>query len=158
MSQNEKFLANAVAVWWSAFERTNKLFEGSSDDDLLKEVAPGRNRLIYLMGHLTAMHDRMIVLLGVGERTASEFDAPFLTSADKANGLPAVERVRETWKLVNDHLNAGISKLTADQWLEPHTAVSAEDFANDALRNKLSILLTRTNHLSYHLGQANLVR
>ena len=27
-------------------------------------------------------------------------------------------------------------------------------FAKDPLRNRFSILLSRTNHLSYHLGQA----
>jgi hypothetical protein len=33
-------------------------------------------------------------------------------------------------------------------------AVSEEDFAKDASRNRFAILLSRTNHLSYHLGQA----
>jgi hypothetical protein len=33
-------------------------------------------------------------------------------------------------------------------------SVSEEDFAKDTSRNRFSILLSRTNHLSYHLGQA----
>ncbi len=40
------------------------------------------------------------------------------------------------------------------EWLQRHAAVSGEDFAKDPLRNRFSILLSRTNHLSYHLGQA----
>lgn len=157
MSQNEVFLANAVAVWKSASERADKLFQSLNEEELLKEVAPGRNRLIYLLGHLTAMHDRMIVLLGIGERVEPDFDAIFLTAADKASELPKVERVKQAWTLVSQRLNDGISTLTYEEWLEPHTAVSADDFAKDVLRNKLSILLTRTNHLAYHLGQANLL-
>jgi ribose 1,5-bisphosphokinase PhnN len=39
-------------------------------------------------------------------------------------------------------------------WLQRHTAVSEADFAKDASRNRFAILLSRTNHLSYHLGQA----
>ena len=157
MSQNQIFLANAIAVWKSALERTDKLFQSLSSEELMKEVAPRRNRLAYLWGHLTAMHDRMIVLLGVGERVDPSFDAIFLTAADKANELPPLERIQQAWTLVSQRLNDGIAKLTAEQWLEPHTAVSAEDFAKDALRNKFSILLTRTSHLTYHLGQANLL-
>jgi hypothetical protein len=34
------------------------------------------------------------------------------------------------------------------------TSVSEEDFAKDASRNRFAVLLSRTNHLSYHLGQA----
>ena len=34
-----------------------------------------------------------------------------------------------------------------------HTAVSDEDFAANPLRNRLSVLLSRTRHLAYHIGQ-----
>ena len=157
MTHEDTLIANAVAVWKGAYDRADKLFSGLGDDDLSKEVAPQKNRLIYLWGHLTAMHDRTIVLLGLGERVDPAFDAVFLTSPDKANELPSVDHVRKTWKQVSDRLNQGIAGITAEQWLEKHTAVSEADFALDPLRNRLSILLTRTNHLSYHLGQANLI-
>jgi hypothetical protein len=127
-------------------------------DELLQEIAPARNRLIYLWGHLIGMHDRMIVLLGLGDRIKPELDAIFLAAPDRASELPTVAELRESWKQVHDRLNQGVAKLSARQWFEKHTAVSDEDFAKDPLRNRLSILLTRTNHLSYHLGQAALVR
>jgi len=157
MSTEEVFVANTVGVWKGAFERADKFFNGLTDEELQKHVAPDRNRLIYLWGHLTAMHDRMSVLLGVGERLIPRFDDAFLTSADGASELPPVAEVRKAWKLVSDQLNAGIAGLSPAQWLEKHTAVKDEDFAKDPLRNKLSILLTRTNHLSYHIGQTSLV-
>jgi len=157
MSTEEVFVANAVGVWKGAFERADKLFNGLTDDELQNHVSPGRNRLIYLWGHLTAMHDRMTVLLGVGERLNPAFDATFLASADGTSDLPPVEEVRKAWKLVSDQLNAGIAGISPSDWLQKHTAVTEEDFAKDPLRNKLSILLTRTNHLSYHIGQTSLV-
>ena len=44
--------------------------------------------------------------------------------------------------------------MSSSDWVQRHSAVSEEDFAKDASRNRFSILLSRTNHLSYHLGQA----
>ncbi len=158
MATDSAFVANAVGVWKAALERADKFFNSLTEEELQYHVAPDRNRLIYLWGHLTAMHDRMSVLLGVGARTTPTFDDVFLTVADGASDLPPSEEVREAWKHVSDQLSAGINRLSADEWLEKHTAVKDEDFAKDPLRNKLSILLTRTNHLSYHLGQTSLVQ
>ena len=44
--------------------------------------------------------------------------------------------------------------MSPADWLQRHAAVSEEDFAKDTSRNRFAILLSRTNHLSYHLGQA----
>jgi len=44
-------------------------------------------------------------------------------------------------------------EMSGPDWLQRHTAVSEEDFAKDTSRNRFAILLSRTNHLSYHLGQ-----
>jgi hypothetical protein len=43
-------------------ERTRYL-EVSRPRNYYQEVAPGKNRLIYLWGHLTAVHDAMLPLL-----------------------------------------------------------------------------------------------
>ena len=158
MATEVVFLANTIGVWNGTLERADKFFNGLTEEELQHRVAPDRNRLIYLWGHLTAMHDRMSGLLGFGERTIPAFDEIFLTAPDGERELPTVEEVRSAWKLVSARLNAGIARLTPAEWLEKHTAVKDEDFVKDPLRNKLSILLTRTNHLSYHLGQTSLAR
>jgi hypothetical protein len=54
-------------------------------------------------------------------------------------------------------LLTGFASLSASEWLQKHTAVSEEEFAKDPLRNRFAILLSRTNHLAYHLGQTALV-
>ena len=46
-----------------------------------------------------------------------------------------------------------IEGLSAEEWLKKHEAVSAQDFAKEPLRNRLSVLLSRTAHVQFHTGQ-----
>jgi hypothetical protein len=48
--------------------------------------------------------------------------------------------------------------LSPSEWLERHAAVSEEDFAREPHRNRFTVLLGRTGHLAYHLGQAMLAK
>jgi hypothetical protein len=97
----------------------------------------------------------MLPLLGIGERLHPEFDVAFVSNPDKSQAaIPSHEQVRQAWKTVNGELSKGFEKMSWPNWLQQHAAVSEEDFAKDASRNRFSILLSRTNHLSYHLGQA----
>jgi len=147
----------AINSWRLVLERTNKAFSNLTDDQLLKEVASGRNRLIYLWGHLTAVHDAMFPILGLGERLHPELDAIFVSSPDKTGAqLPPVGELRKYWDEVNGKLLSQFASLSADEWLQRHKAMSEEDYAKDPTRNRLAVLLSRTNHMSYHLGQMTL--
>jgi DinB superfamily len=158
MSNQETFVAVAMNAWNTNIERAEKLFFNLSKEQLHAEVAPGKNRLIYLWGHFTAVHDAMLPLLGFGPRLYPQLDTPFITSPDKAVAdLPPVEELKKSWDDVTRKLSEGLAKLTAEDWLARHNSVSAEDFAKNPLRNRFAILLSRTNHVSYHLGQAILV-
>lgn len=157
-TKEDVLIAGAVSSWKSAIQRADKFFNGLEESNLYREIAPGRNRSIYLWGHLAAMHDRMLSLLGASPRVHPEFDAVFLTSPDTQAELPSVEILRDWWAEVCQKLDSAIDGFSASDWLDKHTAVSDEDFAKDPLRNRFSILISRTNHLSYHLGQTALVR
>ncbi len=155
MENEGSYVALALKVWKAQIERAGKLFGSLSSEEVLREIAPGRNRLLYLWGHLTAIHDAMLPLLGLGERLHPEFDAAFVSNPDKSQaGIPSHEQVRRAWNVVNARLWEGFEKMSWSDWLGRHTAVSEEDFAKDASRNRFAILLSRTNHLAYHLGQA----
>lgn len=157
MTNEELFLAVALNGWKGNIERADKMFSGLSEEELLKEVAPGKNRLIYLWGHLTAVHDAMLPLLGFGRRRYPEFDAAFISNPDKTQaGVPSAELVRKAWIDVNARLFEGFASLSTADWLEKHAAVSEEDFLKEPLRNRFAVLLSRTNHLAYHLGQTAL--
>jgi hypothetical protein len=148
---------SAINSWRLILERVNRTFSNLADDQVLKEVAPGRNRLIYLWGHLTAIHDAMFPILGRGERLHPELDALFVSSPDQAGAqlLPVAE-LRKYWDEVNGKLLSEFASLSEAEWLHRHNAVSEEDYAKDPTRNRLAVLLSRTNHMSYHLGQITL--
>jgi hypothetical protein len=70
--------------------------------------------------------------------------------------LPAVGERRKYCNEENSRLVSEFEKLSAGEWLLRHYAMSEEDYAKDPTRNRLAVLLTRTNYMSYYLGQINL--
>jgi hypothetical protein len=149
----------ALSSWKGNIDRADRLFSPLNEEQLQKEVAPGKNRLIYLWGHLTAVHDRMLPLLGFGERLHPELDPIFITSPDRMIAkLPAAEEIKKSWSEVNSRLLAGLESLSPAQWLEKHSSVSEEDFAKDPSRNRFAILLSRTSHIAFHVGQTALIQ
>ena len=155
MENEGSYAALGLKVWKSQIDRADKLFGTLSSEEVLREIAPGRNRLLYLWGHLTAIHDAMLPLMGMRERLHPEFDVAFVSNPDKSQAaIPSHEQVRQAWTTVNGELLKGLEKMSWSDWAQRHAAVSEGDFAKDASRNRFAILLSRTNHLSYHLGQA----
>ncbi len=148
-----------VDRWYGVLKNWDTILDNLTDEQLQKEIAPGKNRGLYLLGHLTAVHDDMIVLLDLGEKLYPELNHPFIKSPDKAvSELPSAQTLRAQWSKHKEVFNQKIESLTNDQWFEKHTAVSAEDFEKEPHRNKLNILLTRCTHLSYHTGQLVLLK
>src|SRR5207249_8655652 len=74
MGNEGSYVALGLKTWNAQIERADKLFAGFSSEEILREIAPGRNRLLYLWGHLTAVHDAMLPLLSLGERLHPELD------------------------------------------------------------------------------------
>ena len=145
--------------WESALNRATALFAQLSDEQLWKRVAPGKNRGIYLLGHLIAIHDRAVQLLDIGERKYESYDAPFIDSPDgSVENLPAVNELRIAWKELHERLNERLAAMPVASWFQRHHAVSEEDFAKQPHRNKMALLLTRTSHLAYHYGQVLLLK
>ncbi len=140
--------------WEASIQNCDVLLKSLSDEQLQKETSPGRNRGIYLLGHLIAVHDHMLPLLNFGEKQYPELDKIFIESPDKAvSEIPSVQELRSMWDKQVSYLKEKMGHLAADDWFERHTAVSEEDFAKEPHRNKLNIILTRTTHLAYHTGQ-----
>jgi uncharacterized damage-inducible protein DinB len=157
MTSHKLSVQVAINSWRLVAERANKIFSNLTADQFLKEVAPGKNRLIYLLGHLTAIHDAMFPILGLGERLHPELDAIFVSSPDKVGvEVPPVGELRKYWDEVNAKLLSQFASLSTDEWLQRHYAMSEEDYTKDPTRNRLAVLLSRTNHMSYHLGQITL--
>lgn len=155
----ESFIKMVLDAWHTQVKQTDDLFNLLSDEQLMNEVAPGKNRGIYLLGHLTAVHDRMLPLLELGDHRYPNLYKTFVDSADKTeNNLPSTEDLRNYWKEVNNVLSEKFSKLSIEEWFQKHNAVSEVDFAKEPHRNKLNVVINRTNHLANHLGQLLLLK
>jgi hypothetical protein len=150
------FIKMIVDAWHTQNARVTKLIENLTDEQLLADTAPGRNSGFYLLGHLTAVSDALLPLLGWGERVYPELDVPFVKNPDKS-GLPtpSLAEIKKYWYAVHAKIAEHINQMTANDWFTKHTSVSLEDFAKEPHRNKLNILINRTNHTSNHLGQLN---
>src|ERR1700742_3522843 len=153
-TEKELFIKMVLSNWELQITRMNNLLSKLSDEELSTQTAPGRNTGVYLLGHLAAVSDGLFTFLGLGERLNPAMDDIFLRKPDNSGiEKPSIAELKEYWNKVNAVLADKISQIQPDEWFTRHTAVSEEDFAKEPHRNKLNIIINRTNHLSYHLGQ-----
>ena len=158
-NQNDLAVKIVLSAWNSQLKATDEIFNKLTDEQLMLEIAPNKNRVIYLLGHLTAVHDRMLPLLNFEPQLYVQLNDMFLTKPDKAvTEIPSATNLRGFWKGVNEKLEEHFNKLSTDEWFTKHTSVSDEDFVKEPHRNRLNVVLGRTNHLAYHLGQLALVK
>jgi len=159
MTTNETMLKMIFDRWAGVLKNWDTLLHTFTDEQLQKEISPGKNRGIYLLGHLIAVHDEMLILLNMGDKLYPELYEPFLKSPDKTFAqIPSVKELRTYWTKQCEVLQQKFEGFKFDEWFEKHTAVSAEDFIKEPHRNKLNIILTRTTHLAYHTGQLVLLK
>jgi hypothetical protein len=152
--QAQQIIKQVTSSWAAQSKVVTDLFNLYEDEHYFQAVAPERNRGIYLLGHLISASDGMLSLLGFGERLYPELEQLFSLNPDRAfEQIPPVSELKEKWTALNNFLQEQFSNLTTEEWLDRHTKVSPEDFAVQPARNKLGVLLGRTNHISYHAGQ-----
>ncbi|PUZ22751.1 hypothetical protein DCC81_20190 [Chitinophaga parva] len=150
----QTFVKQTIALWEQSVKRVTDTFKGFSEEAFQADIAPGRNRPVYMLGHLVAVHDRMLPLLGLGARNWPELDAAFIRTPDRTVAdIPSTADLLARFDQVNAQLAAKFAELTPAQWLEKHADVSAEDFAKEPHRNRFNVLLGRTSHIAYHQGQ-----
>lgn len=150
----DQIIQQILTAWHSQNKTVTDLVNKLSDEVLMQPVAPGRNRGIYLLGHLVAVNDGLLSIFGLGDKLYPELEKTFLAEADNpAADMPSVSELKQYWENVNTTLTNHFNKMNANDWLGRHTRVSEEDFAKEPMRNKLNVLINRTNHQSYHAGQ-----
>src|ERR1700736_4225631 len=126
MTTEKSLIDSALRAWRFNVERAEELFGGLSPEQLEREVAPGKNRLIYLWGHLAAVNDRLLPFLGIGDRLHPEFDGMFISSPDKSVPLTVSgQSLKAAWQEINQNLREGFSKLSASGWGERKRAGAA---------------------------------
>src|SRR6476620_5450752 len=133
------FVKMTLDRWYGSIKNFDAILADLSDETLQKQIAPGKNRGVYLLGHLMAVHDDMIRLLDMGDKRYPELYEPFIQSPDNAaTTTPSAAELRKEWANQCAVLQQKFDALSPEQWFERHTAVSAEDFDKEPHRNKLN--------------------
>jgi DinB family protein len=159
MAEKQLFIKMVLSAWDTQNKRVDNLVDTLAEEQLLKETAPGRNTGIYLFGHLIAISDGILPLLGISEKLYPHLEKLFVSTPDKSGlQFPSVAELKRYWKEVNAALSHHFAIMQPGDWFARHNSVSEEDFAREPHRNKLNILINRTNHQSYHLGQLNYLK
>jgi hypothetical protein len=159
MDQKTILAKIAVTAWQTQVDRATKFLNELTDEQLIKEIAPGKNRGVYLAGHLVAVHDMLPEILGFGKRAYPDYEVIFLSSPDKTvEKIPSVSEIKQAWAAVHDRLKKEFAEMQPDSWFARHESMTDADFEKEPTRNKLSVLLNRTGHLAYHFGQLRLLK
>lgn len=159
MENSKQLIVKCVLDSWNArVKEANDILDNLTDEQLQKEIAPGKNRGSYLLGHLTAVNDKMLPLLNFEQQQYANLNDTFLIKPDKTSELPPVSDIRAYWKNSIAKLATHFDSLSPDDWFQKHTSVSEEDFIKEPHRNRLNVVLGRTTHLTYHLGQIALLK
>ncbi len=155
----EQIIKQVVNAWAAQNKAVTGYFNKYDDSVYLQELAPGRNRAIYVFGHIIAVNDRLLAMLGLGEPLFPQLQETFITEPDRSvANLPSLGELKENWEKLNATLTDHFNAMTAEDWMSRHTSVSPEDFEREPMRNKLNVLISRTNHQCYHIGQLNLLK
>jgi uncharacterized damage-inducible protein DinB len=154
ITTSQLFIKMVISNWELQNRRLNDLLGKLSDEQLSRETALGRNTGVYLLGHLAAVSDGMLPLLGLGEKLYPQLENIFLTNPEKSGiEKPSIAQLKEYWHAVNALLSERFANMQPEDWFTRHSSISEEAFAKEPHRNKLNILINRTNHQSYHMGQ-----
>lgn len=153
------FVKMTLGAWDSQVKQMNKFVEAFTEEQWQMPIAPGKNRGVYVLGHLAAVNDYMLSLFGFQERIHPEWEHFFIRTPDNPNSeYPTLNELKLYWNTVNETLARYFEKVEPEAWFARHMSVSEEVFLREPHRNKLNVLISRTNHLSYHIGQLILLQ
>jgi hypothetical protein len=158
MSQN-LLITTSIRNWDEQNKRLLSLVNTLNEDQLQNQISPGRNSGMYLLGHLAAINNNMMALFELGENPLPELDDIFIKAPDKkVEHSYTVNALKEIVLQSIQNLNENIARISEADWLDRHSNVSPEEFIHQPHRNKINVLISRTLHLAYHLGQLSLLK
>lgn len=116
MTPEQALIDSALRSWRSNMDRAGKFFGSLTSDELELEVAPTRNRLVYIWGHRIAFNEGILPLFEFGPRRHPELDRLFVSRPDRAvsqilNG-PDLNNI---WTQLDAALRAEFQKLSPSE-------------------------------------------
>ena len=132
MNAKEKIIIKMIlSAWQSGLQGINKTLSVLSDEDLNLEVASGRNKAAWIVGHLAAVNDTLFKILELGEKVNPTYERYFI-QGEAGIEIPSVSEIRKYWEDTSTQLNKKIAALTTNDWFQKHSLVSSEDFCQRA--------------------------
>jgi len=156
---NNLLIVTSLRNWNEQNKRLLSLVNSMNEEQLESHIAPGRNSGTYLLGHLAAINYTMLTLFDLGENPHPKLETIYLLNADKA--IIHDYKTDDLKKLLVDSIQLFEEKskaLTEADWLDRHMNITEEEFKTQQHRNKINVLISRTLHLVYHLGQLSLLK
>jgi len=95
----EIIIKTAIKAWDAQISRFGKLILAMPDDQFYLSIAPGKNSTLYIVGHLIAVNDYILLLLGVGEREYHFLDYDFIKHPDTfSDAYPSLATLWVSWQ------------------------------------------------------------
>jgi hypothetical protein len=151
------FIQMAITQWKISNEKINTVFETISSKQYASPIAPGANSAAWILAHLAGANDNLFPLLTLGD-----LRFPMINGMAKSNHSPHNEiekdELKACWLSINSSLLHEFNRMQPEEWFDRHNSISPEDFIKEPHRNKLNVLLSRTNHQAHHAGQLALIK
>ncbi len=144
----------ALLQWDVSNKRMSKMLESISDEKYFLPIVADGNSPSWLFGHLADTDDMLLELFGIRQRLFPELSKIYHhTKGSNQTGHLAKPELIAQWKQIIEALDGAFKKMSEQDWLNRHMAVSEEDFLKEPHRNKLNVMLSRVTHKASHLGQ-----
>ena len=152
------FIQMALKQWKLSNEKVDKIFNTISNEQYSNPIRPGSNTAAWVLCHLTYINDSLIPLLGLGQSTYPQLMGIATAKDSSQHKAISKDELKSMWTVINSKLLLAFEDMPAEEWFNRHTSVSEEDFKKEPHRNKLNVLLSRTNHQAYHSGQLPIIK
>lgn len=131
--------------------------DGLTQEESLVQPHPGGNCLNWIVGHLVAIYDRALPLLGqepvMGAGAMERYDRGSAPLRDPAEARPLAELLA-AWDEASRRAAAGLAGLTAEA-LDRPAPFSPGDDPDETMR---TLVATMIFHQAYHAGQTGVLR
>lgn len=125
---------------------------------LKKEIAPGKNHGVFLLGHILTSEDSISLFLGKGELLYPEYNLIF-TSGSKlqpADKYPSTELLREQLNKVFQRNTNLYSEMSDSELNEPHSLLKGK-MEDDFFKTKEGVITKFLAHQLHHTGQLSIL-
>jgi uncharacterized damage-inducible protein DinB len=141
----------------STHQVVKKNAEGVTHEESLGQPQPAGNCLNWVLGHLIAVYDNILPLLGqepvMGKDALRRYGRGTPALENGAEALPW-DVLITAWDRAAERVDAGLAGLTAEK-LDAPALMSPRNDPNETVRSLMTLVFF---HQAYHAGQTGILR